>query len=328
MTAMTLRADLHVHTRHSAQNGTLPFLKARDCYSSPFDVYRVAKGRGMDLVAITDHDSIDGALELLDRRPDAPDVIVGEEITCWLPEGGIEVHIAAYGMTEVLHREIQALRRNVFEATAYLRGAGVFFALNHLLHFYRRQIPLASYMRLLDAVPALEVRNGTMVAAHNRLVEAIAAGHARVSGRVMAAVAGSDAHTLRRVGLTWTSAPGRTREEFLASVRAGQGVPGGVHGGTGVVTGDAYGVVGKYIASLVGVGACDLRGWHRAGCLAFAAVTLPGQVAPFVIAGTRKLRERYEVRLAGRELAGSAWLSAEAAGPPAAGEALDGWSAS
>ena len=63
----------------------MPFLGARDCYSTPEQVYRVAKARGMDLVAITDHDSIDGALELLDRRPDADDVIVGEEVTCWHP---------------------------------------------------------------------------------------------------------------------------------------------------------------------------------------------------------------------------------------------------
>ena len=45
---MTLRADLHVHTRHSKHNGTMPFLGARDCYSSPGDVYRVARARGME----------------------------------------------------------------------------------------------------------------------------------------------------------------------------------------------------------------------------------------------------------------------------------------
>ena len=73
----TLRADLHVHSCHSRVSGTLPFLKSRDCYSDPEAVYRVAKARGMDLVAITDHDSIDGALELLSARPERDDVIVG-----------------------------------------------------------------------------------------------------------------------------------------------------------------------------------------------------------------------------------------------------------
>ena len=64
---MMMRADLHVHTLHSKQTGTLPFLRSRDCYSDPLDVYRRARARGMDLVAITDHDSIDGALELMRR---------------------------------------------------------------------------------------------------------------------------------------------------------------------------------------------------------------------------------------------------------------------
>ena len=100
-------------------------------------------------------------------------------MSCWLPDGGIEVHLGVYGMTEALHRELQPLRRNVFEVAALLREAGIFFALNHLLHFYRGQMPLDAYLRLLDEVPALEVRNGTMVAAHNALVERRGAALAR-----------------------------------------------------------------------------------------------------------------------------------------------------
>ena len=53
--------------------GTMPFLRSRDCYSPPAECTRVAKARGMDLVAFTDHDSIDGALELLNDRPDCSD---------------------------------------------------------------------------------------------------------------------------------------------------------------------------------------------------------------------------------------------------------------
>src|SRR5678815_583578 len=107
-----LRADLHVHTCHSRQTGDLTFLRSRDCYSKPEEVYRVAKSRGMDLVAITDHDTIDGALELLDHLPGAEDVIVGEEVSCRFPDGNVNVHFGVYGMTEALHRELQPLRRN------------------------------------------------------------------------------------------------------------------------------------------------------------------------------------------------------------------------
>jgi predicted metal-dependent phosphoesterase TrpH len=298
----SLRADLHVHTHASKVCGTLTFLGSRDCYSKPEDVYRVAKARGMDLVAITDHDSIEGALELLSARPERDDVIVGEEVSCRLPDAPVEVHFGVYGMTEALHRELQPLRRNAYDVAAALRQANVFFALNHLLHFYRGQIPLEAYLRLLDEVPALEVRNGTMIPAHNLLVEAIAE-HSPATRRI-GMTAGSDAHTLRRVGRTWTEAPGRTRQEFLESLRGGLGRPGGEHGAASAVYGDAYGVVSRYIASLLGFGPRDLRGVRRAACLAFAAVSLPGQFFPVAIALKGKSREAAEVRRARAALEG------------------------
>ena len=314
-----LRADLHVHTCHSKQSGTLPFLGSRDCYSRPADVYRVARARGMDLVCITDHDSIDGALELLAQRPGANDVIVGEEITCRLPEGDVEVHIAAYDMTESLHRDVQHLRGNVFEVTGRLRQAGVFFALNHLLHFYRRQLPLDRYLELVNEVPALEVRNGTMLPAHNALCERMVAAlqgptpgqmpglttfargatvveKPRPTSFSLGMIGGSDAHTLRRVGTTWTEAPGTTREQFMDSLKRGLSRPGGMHGGTAPVAGDAYGVVSRYIATLAGFGPQDVRSWRRAACLAFAAVSLPFQVTPLLVAAARKSAEGRIVR--------------------------------
>ena len=196
------------------------FLKSRDCYSRPEDLYRTAKARGMDLVTITDHDSIGGCLEYLDRHPDASDFFISEEVSCRLPQGDVEVHLGVYGMDEQLHRELQPLRRNVFEVTARLREAGVFFVLNHLLHFYRRQLPLATYLELLDEVPGVEARNGAMIREHNLLVEQIAM---RWHGpSTCAMVGGSDAHTLRRVGRTWTEAPAEgvnSVSDFLASLR-------------------------------------------------------------------------------------------------------------
>jgi len=296
-----LRADLHVHTSHSKHNADIPFVASRDCYSAPQAVYRIAKARGMDLVAITDHDTMDGALELLDRRPGATDVIVGEEVSCRFPDAEIQVHLGVYGMTEALHRDVQPLRDNVFEAAAFLREAGVFFSLNHLFHFYRRQVPVERYLRLLHEVPALETRNGAMLAAHNRLVEQIAAAWSVRSP--LASVAGSDAHTLRRVGRTWTEAPGKTREEYLESLRRGLGRPGGRHGGAPATCGDVYGVIASYAASLVGAGPADHRGWHRAACLAFVAASLPLQLLlPAVMTLLIKRREMREVRRARTDL--------------------------
>jgi predicted metal-dependent phosphoesterase TrpH len=300
-----LRADLHVHTRHSKHNASVPFVASRDCYSPPQAVYRIAKARGMDLVAITDHDTIDGALELLDRQPGAADIIVGEEVSCRFPDVNMQVHLGVYGISETLHRDVQPLRNNVFEVTAFLRSAGVFFVLNHLFHFYRRQIPIESYLRLLHEVPALETRNGAMLAAHNRLVEEIASEWSALSGvrSRLASVAGSDAHTLRRVGRTWTEAPGSNREEFLESLKRGLGRPGGRHGGTPATCGDVYGVIAAYAASLVGARPVDHHGWHRAACLAFVAASLPLQAfLPAVMTLLVKRREMREVRRARMDL--------------------------
>jgi predicted metal-dependent phosphoesterase TrpH len=301
-----LRADLHVHSWHSRQSGNLKFLKSRDCYSRPEEVYRAARRRGMDLVTITDHDSIEGCLEVLDANPDAADFFVSEEVSCRFPGADIEVHLGVYGMTEALHAEIQGVRDNVWEVAAALREAGVFFSLNHLLHFYRGQVPLADYLRLLHEVPGLETRNGTMLPAHNQLAALIADRHEGTAR--LGEVGGSDAHTLRRIGRTWTAAPGRTVADFLESLARGRSVVGGAHGRAVTVAADAYGVIGSYVASLAGIGPRDHAAAHRLACLLFAMVSAPAQFLPCAIALSGKRAEAREVRRARAQLAG--WLDA------------------
>jgi len=60
-----MKCDLHVHTIYSGMC-TVPVLKriCRESYNDPREVYSVLKRRGMDLVTLTDHDSI-GAAEPL-----------------------------------------------------------------------------------------------------------------------------------------------------------------------------------------------------------------------------------------------------------------------
>ena len=316
----TLRADLHVHSCHSLQQGHLRCLKSRDCYSRPEDVYRVGKARGMDLVTITDHDSIGGCLEYLDHNPSSADFFISEEMSCRLPQGDVEVHLGIYGIDERLHRELQPLRRDVYEVMARLREAGVFFTLNHLLHFYRGQLPLDAYLRLLDDVPGLEARNGTMLPAHNALVERLASRRAGASPLAM--VGGSDAHTLRRVARTWTEASpvdhvedGAEVAAFLTSLRLRRSRAAGAHGGTASVAGDAYGVVARYCASLLGAGPRDHGALHRTGCLVFSLVSLPAQFLPLAIVASGKRREARAVHRARHELSSRADRPAEAIQP-------------
>jgi predicted metal-dependent phosphoesterase TrpH len=294
-----MKADLHVHSYHSGYNHDLPFLRSRDCFTPPEVVYRTAKARGMDLVTITDHDSIDGCLELLDRHPDLPDFIIGEEISCWLPgatgAAPIEVHLGAYGMTERAHREIQPLRGNAWEVIAYLREARIFFALNHLFHFYRGQIPMPEYLALLEVVPALETRNGAMLPAHNVLVEQILAGRVAAGGTRHAITAGSDAHTPRRIGRTWTEAPGVSREEFLANLAAGRASVHGQQGAALTLAADIYGVIADYWLSLIGLRRHELSLPRRTFGLAFSLVSAPFEFIPLLVATLSKSGEARRV---------------------------------
>jgi len=254
---------------------------------------------------------------LIDVRPDADDILPGEEVSCRLPDGNIQLHLGVYGITERLHAEIRPLRRNVFDVMARLRESATFFALNHLLHGYREQAPLDTYLRLLSAVPALETRNGAMLAAHNTFLERLGR-EWKGDAPPMASVAGSDAHTLRRIGRTWTEAPGTTASEFLASLAAGLGRPGGRHGGAAAVAGDTYGVIGRYAASIYGCGPRDHAGWHRAVCAFLIVALVPVQFVPAVVAAVGKSRERRAVAAAIESLA--AWTRTSASWPTAAAE--------
>lgn len=89
----SLKAGLHVHSYYSGYAGHLPIFKCRDSYSTPEEIYRQAKKRGMDLVTITDHNSIDGCLEFLNRHPDVSDFFIGEEVDCIFPDSPIRLHV-------------------------------------------------------------------------------------------------------------------------------------------------------------------------------------------------------------------------------------------
>ena len=292
----TMKADLHVHSYHSGYARHFHWLRARECYATPEDVYRVAKARGMDLVCITDHDSIDGCLEFLDRHPDAPDFITGEEISCLVPDApGLRVHLGALGMTEAVHREAQRLRGNVFDTAAYLRREQVFAVVNHLFMLFDDQMAVESYVRqALALAPGLETRNGAMIAEHNEFIAALAA-PLRAAGGSTVAIGGSDAHLLRYVGTTYTEAPGTTREEFLANLIEGRTQVGGAHGGHRRLLVEIYGSIANHWRGLLGLERHEI-GWHeRLASVVCSALLLPFQFIPGAIALRMKHAERAKV---------------------------------
>jgi predicted metal-dependent phosphoesterase TrpH len=292
-----MKADLHVHSYHSGYARHFHWLRARECHSTPDDIYRVAKARGMDLVCITDHDSIDGCSEFLDRHPDAPDFIAGEEISCLVPDApGLRIHLGALGITDAVHREAQRLRDNVFETAAYLRQEQVFFVMNHLFMLFGDQVAVETYVRqALTLAPGLETRNGAMLAEHNEFVAELATSF-RSAGVSPVDVGGSDAHVLRYVGTTYTETPARTREQFMADLVGGRSSVGGDHGGQGRLLAEIYGSIVNHWRGLLGMERHEIE-WHeRAFSLVCSALLLPFQFIPGAIALRMKQNEETKVR--------------------------------
>src|SRR5438874_2009629 len=155
-----MRCDLHVHTRHSGMS-TIPVLRAvcRESYNQPLAVYEKLKNAGMDLVTVTDHDSID-AVEGLRSYPD---FFLSEEVTCTLPSGAA-LHIGVYDITERDHIELQRRRGDFDSLLAWLTDSNLFFSANHIFSSLTGRRALQDFALFERAFPAIETRNGHMPA--------------------------------------------------------------------------------------------------------------------------------------------------------------------
>lgn len=214
------KVDLHCHSRFSVFKY---FRKAntRDCYNQPEEVYSTAKERGMAFVTLTDHDSIDGCLYMLNKYPDMRDFFISEEVETRFPETKQRVHIGVYNLTEAQHHEIQKLRKDIRELVPYMKSENMLFGVNHLLQSYRMRNIAVKYIReLIDMFDVFEVLNGAMASFHNRVVHQLLA-TVRQRGRKIATVGGSDAHTLKHVGKVYTVSKAETIPEFLQNIRDG-----------------------------------------------------------------------------------------------------------
>ena len=286
---------MHCHSLHSGRAKHLRFLRCRDCYSRPLDVYTTAKRRGMDLVTITDHDSLDGCLELLDRLGEREDFITGEEVSATFPEFKHTVHLGIYGLNEAQHREIQRLRADARELLPYLRQQNLLFALNHFFHDFSDAERLLDFTeRMLELFDVFEIRNGSQERDHNtliaRLVEALGRRGCRVG-----MIGGSDSHTLRRLGRTYTVCPAAGRAEFLEAVRSGRSQVFGAHSNHLSLAADIYGVVLRYYPAVFSFSNGELPGGVRVRNIFLSILAAPFLFMPYVSAARHSSMEHGRV---------------------------------
>ncbi|HUK30138.1 MAG TPA: PHP-associated domain-containing protein [Candidatus Acidoferrum sp.] len=214
---------MHVHTKASGMC-TLPVLDrfCRESYNDPEAVYETLMRRGMTLVTLTDHDSIDGAESL--RR--YPNFFVSEEATCRMPSA-TTVHIGIYGITERNHIEIQRRRNDLVSLLVYLTEKRILFSVNHVFSALTGRRAAEDFGWWQSYFPAYETLNASMSATVNKKAHELALAQGKIE------VAGSDSHTMTLLGHAWTEVPGaRNTEDFLAGLRSGRGIVRGKSSGS------------------------------------------------------------------------------------------------
>ncbi len=216
-----MKCDMHVHTIQSGMC-TVPGLTkiCRESYSDPFVVYETLKRRGMGLVTVTDHDSIDSA-ETLRRYPD---FVLSEEVSCTTP-GGTHLHLGVYDIQERHHVELQRRRDDLSSMLAYLEEQQLLFSINHPFSALTGRRVDSDFALFASRFPAIETLNGHMPAVSNCAAKRLARGAGKIE------LAGSDAHVIWPLGRTYTEVAGaRSKQEFFDGLRRRAGITAGESG--------------------------------------------------------------------------------------------------
>lgn len=164
--------ETHCHTIYS-----------RDSLTEPAALLAACRRKGVQRIAITDHNTIAGAL--VAQRIDPERVIVGEEIMTTVGE------LLAFFVTEEVPPRLEPL-----EAIRRLRDQGAFISVSHPFDAARKgHWPAPVLEQIAPHVDAIETFNArVMTAETNRQAQEFARQHD------LPGTAGSDAHALRELG--------------------------------------------------------------------------------------------------------------------------------
>jgi len=198
---LPLKIDFHVHTCYSD-----------DCSISLRDVIAYSKRKGLDGVAITDHNTIRGALKLLESN-DEIIVIPGIEVST---EAG---HILGINVTRPIPRGL-----SIEETTEKIHEAGGIAIAAHPSAIYKGGIGLNVKM-LSQGIDAVEVINSSVLPFFllNLLSRKLAC------RAMLPQTGGSDSHLPETIGLAYTIVNGVDEnseiEEIMRMVKNGRCIP-------------------------------------------------------------------------------------------------------
>jgi predicted metal-dependent phosphoesterase TrpH len=170
--ARLIKVDFHCHTSASA-----------DAHIQLLDLPEACNRRGIQRLAITDHNTIDGALEAAARWPDL--IIPGLEIMTSRGE------LLAYYVKQPVEHGLEPM-----ETIRKLKAQGAVISVSHPFDIWRNGGWRKSWLfEILPFLDAVEIFNAHCF---SNLPNRMAQDYARTHG--LAGTAGSDAHTSREIG--------------------------------------------------------------------------------------------------------------------------------
>ncbi len=141
-----MKIDLHCHSKYS-KRPSLWLMQKIGCpesFTEPVELYRLARQYGMSAVTITDHNVIDGALEIAMF----PDTFVSCEYTTYFPDDRCKVHVLAWDITEAQHHELSIARENIFDLVDYLHDHKIQHACAHPLFWVNDRLTVQHIEKL------------------------------------------------------------------------------------------------------------------------------------------------------------------------------------
>ena len=198
------KADLHVHTYRSP-----------DALSGISAILKRARERQLDVVAITDHDTIEGAKEAKKIAPDfGVDVVIGEEVST--KDGGL---IAIF-IEEPIKPGSSAL-----ETAKEIHRQGGLAIVPHPDNWIAEGIYFKTLFKIFESMDGIELLNGAWFG----WLKAKESKKLNNSTFNLAAVGGSDSHLARQVGCAYTAFEGKTQADLYAAIKAKKTAPWGTY---------------------------------------------------------------------------------------------------
>jgi glycosyltransferase involved in cell wall biosynthesis len=214
----------------------------------------------MDFVTITDHDTIDGNLQIADLER----TFISEEVTTYFPHDPCKLHLLVWGISEAQHAEIASLRVNIYELQSYLQQAGISHSVAHPLYSINGKLEVSHLERLILLFKHFEGINGLRDALLSALARELFSSLTPNKIEELANrynlqpthpepwkknfIAGSDDHGGKFVAHAFTETPpAKSATEFLRHVRTGACTPRGEGGTPLALSHGFYNTVSSYI---------------------------------------------------------------------------------